>query len=141
LPLQIFCRHRLRIALIRLAEDFQLHRAQPVRVEARNVPDGLPPLVSTALYRIVQEALRNIAKHASTAAVTITLAGEPDALRLIIEDTGPGFAPQEVRFRGGLGLISMQERATLAGGTLRLTSSPGQGTIIEVHLPLRQGGK
>jgi two-component system CheB/CheR fusion protein len=126
----------LRIALVRLAEDFQLHRAQPVRVEARNVPDGLSPLVSTALYRITQEALRNVAKHANSAAVTVTLDGGPDALRLTIEDTGPGFAPSDVRFHGGLGLISMQERATLAGGTLQLTSSPGQGTTIAVQIPL-----
>jgi PAS domain S-box-containing protein len=128
----------LRIALTRLAEDFQMNRAQPVRVEAENVPDGIPAFVSTALYRITQEALRNVAKHADGAAVTITLAGGPDRLHLAIQDTGPGFSPSDVRFRGGLGLISMHERATLAGGTLHLTSSPGRGTSIEVHVPLQK---
>jgi PAS domain S-box-containing protein len=128
----------LRIALIRLAEDFQLNGAQPVRVEAEDVPDGIPPFVSTALYRIAQEALRNVAKHASAAAVTLTLSGTPDGLRLAIQDTGPGFTPSDVRFRGGLGLISMHERANLVGGTLYLTSSPGQGTTVEVHVPLQK---
>ncbi len=128
----------LRIALIRLGEDFRNSGAREVGIEMQSVPEDVPSGVATALYRIAQEALRNIAKHASTAAVKITLAGTSDSLRLTIEDNGPGFAPLDVRFRGGLGLISMQERASLAGGTLHLTSSPGQGTRVEVYMPLHQ---
>ena len=128
----------LRVAITRLGEDFRASGAREVRIEMEAVPDDIPSRVASAMYRIAQEALRNITKHATTAAVRIRLAGHKDSLRLAIEDDGPGFSPLDVRFRGGLGLISMHERATLAGGTLNLTSSPGQGTRVEVHMPLSQ---
>ena len=128
----------LRVAITRLGEDFRASGAREVRIEMDSVPDDIPSRVATTMYRIAQEALRNVAKHATTAVVKIRLAGHKDSLRLAIEDDGPGFSPSDVRFRGGLGLISMQERATLAGGTLHLTSAPGQGTRVEVRLPLGQ---
>jgi PAS domain S-box-containing protein len=105
----------LRIALVRLAEDFQNSGERQVRVEGENVPDDIPLATSTALYRITQEALRNIAKYANSAMVTLRIIGSADALRLSIEDDGSGFAPLDVRFRGGLGLISMHERASSVG--------------------------
>ena len=126
----------LQIALTRLGEDFQLNGLRSVRVNAKDVPPDIPIAVSTALYRIAQEALRNVVKHAGSASVTITLAGELEAIRLTIEDTGSGFNPLDVRFRGGLGIISMQERATFVGGTLTLNSAPGQGTRIDIRISL-----
>ena len=126
----------LRIALTRLAEDFQNGGSQKVQVETQNVPADIPREIATALYRISQEALRNVGKHASMASVTISLVGTPDALCLTIQDDGPGFTASDVRFRGGLGLISMHERARLVRGTLNLISSPGQGTTVEVLVPI-----
>ncbi len=126
----------LRIALTRLAEDFQNGGERQIRVEAEEVPEDIEIGTSTAVYRIAQEALRNIAKHANTATVTMSLAGGPDAIRFRVEDDGPGFAPLQGQFHGGLGLISMHERARSVGGVLRLTTSPGQGTRIEVEIPL-----
>ena len=131
----------LRIALTRLGEDFRNSGAREVAIEVQSIPDDVPSGVATALYRIAQEALRNIAKHASTAAVHITLVGTADSLRLILQDDGPDFAPLDVRLRGGLGLISMHERASLVGGTLQVTSSPGQGTRVEVCMPLHDKGE
>ena len=125
----------LRIALVRLAEEFQNSGERQVRVEAENVPDDIPFSTTTALYRITQEAFRNIGKHADTAAVTVKITGGPESITLNIEDDGPGFAPSEVRFRGGLGLISMHERASSVGGVLLVTSAPEQGTKIEVKVP------
>ena len=125
----------LRVALTRLAEDFQNGGSGQIRTETQNVPDDIPSETATALYRIAQEALRNVAKHASTASVTISLVGAAGGLCLTIQDDGPGFTLSDVRFRGGLGLISMHERARLVGGTLNLISSPGQGTTVEVLVP------
>jgi PAS domain S-box-containing protein len=128
----------LRIALIRLAEDFQNGGSRQVQIETQNVPEDIPRDIATALYRIAQEALRNVAKHAETASVTISLVGAADAVCLTIQDDGPGFTLSDVRFRGGLGLISMHERARLVGGTLQLISSPGQGTTVELLVPINQ---
>lgn len=102
-------------------------------MEAENVPDEIPLATSTALHRITQEALRNTAEHANS---HTQIFGSAKALQLSIEDDGPDFRPLNVRFRGGVGLISMHERASSVGGLLHLTSAPGQGTRIEANVPL-----
>ena len=104
-----------------------------------DIPATLPRSLSLSLYRIVQESLRNISKHAASPIATVDLAGTGDGeIRLVIEDHGVGF-PLEDTSRtddgGGLGLISMRERARLAGGTCSVRSSPGRGTIVDVQLP------
>jgi PAS domain S-box-containing protein len=124
-------------AIRQLVEDFETLRDEPVRFEARE--DGwerLPAEVSAALYRIAQEALRNILKHSARGLVRVAIAGAPGEVHLTIEDGGPGFDPASTKGRGGLGLISMQERAELAGGRFRLRSRPGSGTTIEVVAPV-----
>lgn len=102
----------------------------------RNVPSDIPLSTSTALYRIAQEGLRNAAKHAPGAAVQITLSRERRELQLRINDNGLGFSRVQARSNGGLGLLSMQERARLAGGNLLLSTRPGEGTILLVRVPL-----
>ena len=102
----------------------------------RGVPAGIPSDTGLSLYRIAQEALTNVAKHAAADSVDITLAGEPDSLTLFVRDSGKGFNPDAVRERGGLGLIGMRQRAELIGGTLEVQSGPGQGTQIVVCAPL-----
>jgi PAS domain S-box-containing protein len=126
----------LRVALKRLAEEFRSGRTHPVTYQADGVPDGVPLSIATAIYRIAQEALRNIGKHALQASVSIRVTGTPGQLRLRIEDSGPGFDTAAMRGQGGLGMISMQERTRLAGGSFRLHSQPGQGTTIQVEVPL-----
>jgi len=101
--------------------------------ESSGVPQKIPVNTSTALYRIAQEALRNVVKHAGRTHVRIELRGEPDSLRLIISDAGKGFDP--ALQRGGLGLISIGERARMIGATLSLQSEPGRGTTITVNVP------
>jgi PAS domain S-box-containing protein len=98
----------------------------------------LPLDVATALYRITQEALRNITKHTNGAPARISVYKVSKGLRLIIEDTGPGFDLTTVRTHGSdsLGLISMQERARMAGGTMTLQTAPGKGTQIIVQVPM-----
>ncbi|MBI3978554.1 MAG: GAF domain-containing protein, partial [Chloroflexi bacterium] len=97
----------------------------------------LPPLVETALFRVIQEAISNIVKHAEAKRVWIRLEFKESAVAARIEDDGKGFRPQEPNGRRSLGLLGMTERVTLLGGTFRIDSAPGQGTriSIEIHLP------
>jgi two-component system sensor histidine kinase UhpB len=108
-----------------------------VQVEGAELPVRLPLIVETALFRVTQEALTNVVRHAHARRVTLTLESEPDSARLTIGDDGQGFSPQRPRGlseRPRWGLISMRERAETVGGTMRIASAPGQGTrvILEV---------
>ena len=98
----------------------------------------LPPTVETAVYRIIQEALANAAKHAKASRVRVELQKEKDRLVLGVSDWGVGFrvAPDKAS-AAGLGLLSMQERARLLGGTCRVESGPGLGTRVLATIPLR----
>jgi PAS domain S-box-containing protein len=90
--------------------------------------------VATALYRIAQEALQNVKKHAPGVAVHIRFWQEATNLQLSIRDEGPGFTLADVRQKGGLGLLSMQERARLIGGVLLLSTAPGEGSTVTVRV-------
>ena len=95
----------------------------------------LSPRRATAVYRIVQEALTNVARHAQAQQVTLQLWSEPGLLRLELVDDGCGFAPGAQR-AGAMGLLSMRERALGLGGTLSVSSSPGAGTRLSLRLAL-----
>jgi PAS domain S-box-containing protein len=90
---------------------------------------------ATALFRIVQESLTNIARHSGASGVDIRLVAEEGQLVLTVRDDGSGIVPGTPR-SNGIGLVSMRERATALGGQLRVASIPGRGTTIEVTLPL-----
>jgi PAS domain S-box-containing protein len=105
--------------------------------EAGDTSRRLSSEVETALYRIVQEALTNVAKHAPTAtSVSITLQRLDGQVQATVEDDGPGFDPETAGV-GRLGLAGMRERATLLGGTLEVESAPGSGTTIYARLPVQ----
>ena len=100
----------------------------------------MAPDVESNLYRVAQEALHNIVKHAAAAHVTVLLQRRDDELVLVIEDDGHGFAitpaPEPAPpGSGGLGLVSMRERAVIMGGTLEIETAPGRGTSIFVRVP------
>jgi signal transduction histidine kinase len=107
----------------------------------------LPPSVETALYRIVQEALINVARHARAKRVSLLLETRPGAVSVIVEDDGQGFVVDQVMRgpadRRWLGLYGMRERAELLGGTLVIESALGAGTTVFVQVPLpdQQGGQ
>ena len=107
-----------------------------VRREIGALPIDIASDVSLSLYRIVQEALHNVIKHSRATTVTVTLKGTPDEIELSVFDDGVSFDPSSERHMGGLGLISMRERARLVRGRLALTSKPGYGTRVDVHVPL-----
>jgi PAS domain S-box-containing protein len=97
--------------------------------------DRLASEVETALYRIAQEALNNVAKHSRARRVEVILERRPDCVLLILEDDGVGFAEVDAgKARQGYGLVGMQERAALVGASLEIESTPGKGTTILVRI-------
>ncbi len=111
-----------------------------VEVEISGEPQALPPEHELALYRLAQEGLSNVRRHASATRVDMALRYEPAAVTLTITDDGVGFSvPQDTSALvagGRLGLMGIYERARLLGGTAKITSAEGQGTTIRVTLPM-----
>jgi PAS domain S-box-containing protein len=106
-------------------------------VETRLLIEGelaLAPAAEEALYRIAVEALNNTLKHAGAAAVTVHLRQDGSQVELAVVDNGHGFCPAEVEDRGGMGLLTMRQRAERLGGSLDIDSVPGEGTIVRVTL-------
>ena len=101
----------------------------------------LDPVIETQCFRIAQEALTNVVKHAKARAVTVEVSQNGGQLHLSVRDDGVGFDVASVReqaVRGAsLGLLSMEERATLAGGGLEYHSTPGRGTEVHAWFPLK----
>ncbi len=128
----------LAAALERYVSEYRLRHRLDVDIAVRGLKEGrLPAPVETALYRIVQESLTNIARHARASTVSILLEQSPGSVRVIVEDNGCGFDPQAVQSETShLGLYGMQERAGLLGGTLTIESTPGLGSSIFVEVPL-----
>jgi signal transduction histidine kinase len=127
-------------ALRQECETFQQHSRIPTQFTAARVPSGLAKDAALCLYRVAQEGLRNIAKHAADASsVQVSLSGDPEGVLLRIEDTGDGFELDEALKKGGLGLISMEERVRLVNGKLTIQSEPSKGTKVTVFVPLGRG--
>jgi signal transduction histidine kinase len=107
----------------------------PVAFEAIGLEERLVPDVETALYRIVQEALNNVVRHAHASRVDVLLERRGDQVVAIVEDDGLGFDPTRDPETAHLGLLGIQERAMALGGTLCIESTPGSGTSIFVEVP------
>mgnify|MGYP002085113591 CR=1 FL=1 len=99
--------------------------------------NGVPAETALCLYRVTQEALRNIAAHANARTARVALSPGAASLELVIRDDGQGFDLAEVRRRGGVGLVSLDERVRLVGGSLRIETQPQHGTELRVSVPLR----
>ena len=116
---------------------FSIREGIEVTFNAENIPATLPRDVSLSIYRIVQESLNNIAKHACARRAAVYLRAGDTGLQLSIRDDGLGFDPAEVRKKPGLGLSSIRERLRLVDGKHRITSEPEMGTTIEITVPLK----
>lgn len=116
----------------------EIERRHGLRVELslKGVGGSFPPDVALGLYRIAQEALANTVRHAGAKAVSVTLRATANTARLTVTDDGRGFDPDAARRKGGVGLMSIEERARLLGGRCRVTSAPGDGARIEIAVPL-----
>lgn len=128
------------ISLELLAREFLKEYGIKVELETGgSIRVDVDPQIEIAVYRISQEALNNIAKHARASKVTISFHKTGDVVNLRIADNGSGFDQDDAAFRQnpkhGLGLVGMRERVRLFGGTFVITSAPNQGTCIGVTLP------
>jgi two-component system sensor histidine kinase UhpB len=97
----------------------------------------LPPHIAIFLYRIVEESLRNVAKHSRASEVCVRISKESEGIRASIVDNGCGFKSEEAWGSKGLGLVRMRERAQAVGGQLIVRSTPGMHTRIEVYAPVK----
>ena len=98
--------------------------------------------MEVVLYRITQESLNNVVKHAQANRVSVLLVRQPDAVTVLVEDDGQGFDVQQTRRAGNdrcLGLVGIQERVSLLQGSVRIESGEGKGTVVKVTIPLRPG--
>lgn len=108
-----------------------------VRFESREIPKDTSEDVNLCLFRIVQEALRNVVKHSTAQEARVILTRIGDGIELCIEDSGMGFDSKFPPATGALGLISMRERARLVGGQISIESQPANGARIRVQVPVR----
>ncbi len=106
-----------------------------VTVEINGEPHSIDPAANTALFRVAQEALTNVMKHAQATRATVRLSYLPSVVMLQVEDEGCGFDVRAQAQRPAWGLLGMEERATLLGGYLAVQSQPGQGARIEMMIP------
>ena len=120
------------------AGQYQQRTGIACSTQVTGAPTRLAPEVETAIYRIVQESLNNVAAHAHASAVQVRLQFQPESLRLQVEDDGVGFDPTQALSATStqLGLIGMRERAETIGGRLTIESLPGRGARISLDLPL-----
>jgi PAS domain S-box-containing protein len=120
------------------AQEFQSRMGMVCRFTAPSEEIELDPDLSTALFRILQEALTNVIRHAHATHVTILLTEEADRLILTVTDNGRGITEQELAAKTSLGLLGIRERALLLGGEVAITGHPGAGTTVKVGMPLKR---
>jgi signal transduction histidine kinase len=129
-------------ALRSLCAEFGERTGLAVDLQAPEALKKLPGEIELCAYRIVQEALNNISKHAEAQRVTVELGSQNGNLHLRVRDDGRGFDAAAVAARGpkeaGMGLLDIAERARLVGGVAAISSTPGAGTEVAVELPLRR---
>lgn len=128
----------LAIALQSHVEEFGKREEIETVFTQRNLPEAMPQPVATCLYRVAQEALRNVAKHAKASRVVVRLAQCDHSLHMSIFDSGVGFTPPNGKELQGLGFVSMQERVRLLGGRMSIRSRPNRGTYLFIRVPLTE---
>jgi signal transduction histidine kinase len=116
-------------------KEFGARREMQIDFKGADLP-RLSPEISLCLFRVLQEALQNAAKHSGVRRIEVQLAENSGEIHLVVSDSGRGFDIEAARREGGLGLTSMQERVRLVGGTIAIESKPMGGTTIHVRVPL-----
>lgn len=124
----------LALAVRTMAEDFAARNSLSLELDMPDNLDDLSPEVEQCYYRVTQEALENIARHAGAGRIALRLHQDSGALALMISDDGRGFDPRELKGEHQLGIQGMRERAELIGGNLALESQPGGGTTVRLRM-------
>lgn len=130
----------LAASLSGLCAELSLRNGMVVKFTKGQVPDGLPLEVTSCLYRIAQEGLRNAVKHSGAKHVAVRLRSNRKNVMVSVRDDGVGFDVRSAKGKGGLGLASMGERVRLVDGNLSIESAPGHGTSIVATAPLLRRG-
>jgi PAS domain S-box-containing protein len=125
------------VAIKALCRQFSEQYHLQAHYRCSGIPDNLSADISLCLFRVMQEALHNVAKHSQATMIDVEVCGTPHSLRLSISDDGVGFDPNAPGAKPGLGLTSMRERLHLVGGKFNILSKPGSGTRVEatIHMP------
>jgi len=124
-------------AAVQLTREFRERTSADVQLVADLEDDAaLPAEVALCVYRVLQESLNNVGRHSQASNVTVQLVREAGSVELEVTDDGIGFDPEQVDAGRGFGLAGMQERAGLVGGRLSISSQPGTGTKVSLHLPV-----
>jgi signal transduction histidine kinase len=118
-------------------QEFQSRSGIECGLDMRVEEVALDPHRSTAIFRVFQETLTNVARHAEASRVDVRLEDEADYLTLCVRDNGRGISPRELAGVGSLGLLGMRERVRLLAGELSIDGAPGQGTTVLVRIPLK----
>jgi signal transduction histidine kinase len=124
----------LEAALQWQGREFSRHTGVPATVHVAGGLDDLPDSQRTCIYRVVQEALTNCARHARATKVLVSVKAEGDEISVLVKDDGIGFSSKS-SVRGGLGLLGIQERVQALDGQVKIVSEPMKGTTIRVQLP------
>ncbi len=120
-------------------KEFSEHEKLEIDFNSVDIPPAVPDNISLCLFRVLQEALHNAAKHSGVSHLEVNMRGASSEIQLTIRDRGVGFDPEDDTKRRGLGLISIRERVGLVGGTFSILSRPQSGTEIRVRVPLPVG--
>ena len=120
-------------------QEFSKQQKMEIDFNAHDVPRPLSPDISLCLFRVLQEALHNSAKHSGVKHFEVRLWGTSDEIHLTVKDSGAGFDREAAKESRGLGLISMGERLRLVNGTLSIESQPKRGTTVHARVPFNAG--
>ena len=125
-------------ALRLYCEEFGQREGIAVEFNSQNLPATFSREIAYCLYKVAQEGLRNIAKHAQAKRAAVSIEGTGNVVRLRVEDSGAGFAVSSLKGTAGLGILAMKERVQLAKGKFSIASEPGKGTRISVEIPVQE---
>jgi len=124
-------------AMKAFCRDFAERQKLKIEFDAEAVPPGVPHEISLCLFRVLQEALHNAAKHSQVLYFRVRIRSSPGEIFLEVSDSGIGFDPEAERGDRGLGLVSMRERVRLVKGTILIQSKALRGTTVQVRVPFK----
>jgi signal transduction histidine kinase len=125
-------------AIKKLADEFGKHGSATCLLHLSEEPTDLDEDQTVTIFRIVQESLTNVTRHAGASRVEIILLQRADELIVEVHDNGKGFDPASAAMTRSFGLLGMRERAAVLGGSIDIISTPEQGTVVSLRIPMRR---